>query len=140
MRTDRRRAIHIGVLVGMSTAAYAAALAGVATLQSAADRAAIAASGPVGRAASDVSAGHDVLESTLVDAADRYTEIADRYARLEPAIGDLEGTLDDLAIVTQRITDSAAQLPTRVPLPGVRVAPAAAPVPRTHAVTGASGG
>jgi len=43
MGIDPRRVLHIGVLMSVSTAAYALALAGVTTLQSTADRTLIAA-------------------------------------------------------------------------------------------------
>lgn len=140
MGIDPRRVLHIGVLVGVSTAAYAFALAGVTTLQSTADRALIAARRPVDRSARDLALRHDLLERAVGDSTSRYAEIQDRYSRLGPAIADLESNIDTLATVTQRITHSAAQLPTRVALPAVRVAPAAASAPRVHAVTGASGG
>jgi hypothetical protein len=140
MGIEARRALHIGVLLGVSTTAYAAALTGVTALQSAADRALIAARQPTARITAEVSAAHAGLEARLREATDRYTVTARRYADLEPAIGDLESTLDDLATVTERITKSAAGLPTRVALPAVRSAPAPAARPTTHAVTGASGG
>jgi hypothetical protein len=140
MGIDPRRVLHIGVLVGVSTTAYAVALAGVTTLQSTADRALIAARGPIDRAARDLALRHDLLERTIGDTTARYAEIQDRYSRLGPAIADLESNLDGLATVTQRITHTAAQLPTRVALPAVRVEPAAGSAPRVHAVTRASGG
>ena len=140
MGTDTRRGLHIGVLVGVSTAAYAAALAGVTTLQAATDRAMIAASARVGRAVDAVSADHDVLEHRLGNATDRYARIAAAYSDLGPAIDDLESSLDDLTALSGRLGTSAAQLPRRVTLPAVRTAPARVSPPRTHAVTRASGG
>jgi hypothetical protein len=140
MGIDPRRVLHIGVLMSVSTAAYALALAGVTTLQSTADRTLIAARAPVDRSVRDLALRHDLLERAVRDSTSRYAEIQDRYARLGPAIADLESNIGDLATVSQRITHSAAQLPTRVALPAVRVAPAAASAPRVHAVTSASGG
>ena len=139
MGIDPRRVLHIGVLVSVSSVAYAVALAGVTTIQSTADRALIAARGPIDRVAGDLALQHDLLERAVGDSASRYAEIQDRYSRLGLAIGDLESNLDDVATVTQRINNSAARLPTRVALPTVRNAPAAARAPRVHAVTGASG-
>jgi hypothetical protein len=139
MRTDPRRATHLGVLIGLSTAGYAATLAGVTTLQSASDRSTIEDRRPLVRVATDAAAHHDALEQVVRDATDRYAEIAGRYAGLGPAIGDLEGDLDALDVVTHKITDSAASLPTRVKLPAVGPAPAPVAAPRTHATTGASG-
>jgi hypothetical protein len=139
MRTDPRRALHLGVLVGVSTAGYAASLAGVTMLQSASDRATIGAREPLVRTTAVVAADHDAVEQVMRDATDRYTEIAGRYAALDPGIGDLEKTLDKLDILTHHITDSAASLPTRVKLPAVNPAQAPVAAPRIHAVTGASG-
>lgn len=139
MRTDPRRAIHLGVLVGVSTAGYAASLAGVTMLQSASDRAIIGTRDPVARSTAAIAAHHDTIEQAMRDATDRYTEIAVRYAGLDPGIGALEGKLDDLDILAHRITDTAASLPTRVKLPAVHAAPAPVAAPRIHAVTGASG-
>jgi hypothetical protein len=140
MAIDARRGLHLGVLVGVSTAAYAATLAGVTTLQSATDGALIAARDPSARAVDAAASGHAVLEYQLRGATDRYTRIASEYADLAPAIADLEVTLDELAAVTRRVGDSAARLPARVALPAVRTAPGRVAPPTTHAVTRASGG
>lgn len=139
MATDARRGLHLGVLVGLSTAAYAAALAGVTTLQSATDGALIAARDPLARAVDAATSDHDVLEYQLRGATDRYTSIAGEYADLGPAIADLEVTLDELAAVTARVGESAARLPSRVALPAVRTAPGRVAPPTTHAVSRASG-
>ena len=139
MATDARRGLHLGVLVGVSTAAYAAALAGVTTLQSATDGALIAAREPVARTVDAVASEHDALEYQLRGATHRYTTIASEYADLGPAIADLEERLDELAKVTRRVGASAARLPARVALPAVRGTPARVAPPTTHAVTRASG-
>ena len=139
MGTDGRRGLHLGVLVGVSTAAYAAALAGVTTLQSTADRALIATRDPITDTVEAVSSDHDALERRLSEASDEYSRIAGDYARLGPAITDLEATLDTLDATTRKVGASAAQLPGRVALPSVRSAPGRAAAPTTHAVTRASG-
>ena len=139
MATDSRRGLHVGVLVGVSTAAYAAALAGVTALQSKTDGAAIAARDPIARTVSAVASDHDTLEASLGVATDRYSSIAGAYKDLGPAIDDLEVTLDQLAATTRRIGASAARLPARVALPAVGSAPSRATAPTTHAVTRASG-
>jgi hypothetical protein len=140
MRTDARRTIHLGVLVGVSTVGYAATLAGVTALQSASDRTVVSARAPALHAAAEIAEEHDDLGRALRAASDRYVGLADRYSDLEPRLDDLEGTLDDLGGTVERVTDSAAGLPTRLALPQLRPAPAAASAPTTHAVTGASGG
>ncbi|HET9085179.1 MAG TPA: hypothetical protein VFN41_12335 [Candidatus Limnocylindrales bacterium] len=139
MATDTRRGLHIGVLVGVSTAAYAAVLAAVTTLQSAADGALIAARDPIARTVASVASDHDAIERRLGVATERYSGIAGGYAHLGPAIDDLELALDQLAATTRRVGASAARLPARVALPAVGSAPSRATAPRTHAVTRASG-
>ncbi len=138
---DARRPVHLAVMLGTSTGAYALALAAVTGLQSASDAAAVRAIEPMVAAQTSIGADHGVLEQDLRDATDRYTELADRYDRLTPRLADLEAALDSLAGSTEKITDSAAALPDRISLPAVRRAPqTAAAAPRTHAVTSASGG
>jgi hypothetical protein len=141
MGIDGRRPVHLAVLLGVSTGAYAVALASVTGLQSATDAAARRAIDPVVATQTTLGVDHSVLERDLRDAAARYTELADRYDQLTPRLGDLEAALDSLAGSAQRITDSAAALPTRVNLPPVSRAPrVVVAAPRTHAVTSASGG
>ena len=139
MGTDARRGLHVGVLVGVSTAAYAATLAGITTLQSASDATLIAAREPIARTVDSVASDHGALERQRHGATDRYSTIAGEYAALGPAIDDLELSLDRLAAMTRRVGASAAQLPARVALPSVRSAPGRAAPPTTHAVTRASG-
>ena len=139
MATDTHRGLHIGVLVGVSTAAYATVLAGVTALQSATDGTLIAARDPIARTLGAVASDHHALERRLRSATDRYSSIAGEYADLGPAIDDLELRLDQLAATTRRVGASAAQLPARVALPSVRSAPDRITAPTTHAVTRASG-
>ena len=139
MATDTRRGLHIGVLIGVSTAAYAAVLAGVTTLQSGTDGGLVAAREPIARTVGAVASDHDTLEQRLRVATDRFSSIAGEYADLGPAIDDLELRLDQLAATTRRVGASAAQLPARVALPSVRSAPGRITAPTTHAVTRASG-
>ncbi|MFL5685949.1 MAG: hypothetical protein ACJ77D_07835 [Chloroflexota bacterium] len=139
MGNEARRGLHVGVLIGVSTAAYAATLAGVTTAQSTADRALIAARDPIAEAVAAMASDHDALERRLGAASDHYSRIASDYAGLRPAIDDLEATLDTLAATTRRVGASVAQLPARVALPAARSAPGRATAPTTHAVTRASG-
>ncbi|HET7167826.1 MAG TPA: hypothetical protein VFI69_01365 [Candidatus Limnocylindrales bacterium] len=141
MGTDPRRPVHLAVLLGVSTGAYAVALAAVTGLQSASDTAARRAIDPIVATQTSVGVDHGLLERDLRDATARYSELADQYDRFTPRLLDLEAALDSLAGSTQRITDGTAALPTRISLPPVRRAPqVVAAAPRTHAVTSASGG
>jgi len=139
MATDDRRGLHLGVLFGISTAAYAATLAGVTTLQHASDAEVIAARDPIARTVESVRADGDALERGLRGAADRYSAVAGDYSDLGPAVDDLELKLDELAVMTRRIGATAARLPERVALPSVGRAPGRVAPPTTHAVTRASG-
>jgi hypothetical protein len=139
MATDARRGLHLGVLIGVSTAAYAAALAGVTALQSATDTQLLTARDPIARTVGGVASAHDMLEHQLAGATDRYSSLAGQYAAVGPTIADLELTLDQLAATTRRVGASAAQLPARIALPAVRSAPGRVSPPTTHAVTRASG-
>ena len=60
--TERRYPIHLAVLVGASTAAYAVSLAGITALQSTADVTAVDRQAPVEQMATRIRAGHDRLE------------------------------------------------------------------------------
>lgn len=139
--TDRRRPVHLAVLVGVSTGVYATALAGVTTLQSGTDQALIADRAPVARVADAAAVGHDRLEAAVEEASRRYGVLAARYDRFGRAFGDLEIAIDGLAARVEIITESARSLPTRIALPTVRALPAARPAarPKTHGTTGASG-
>jgi hypothetical protein len=140
--TEKRRPIHLAVLVGLSASAYAGSLAVVTTLQSASDATVEAERGPIRAIADTITVGHDDLETTVADAARRYSLITERYGALLPELARAETSLDTLAKATSRVTDSALTLPSRVSLPmvptGTRIVRVAAPI--THATTGASGG
>lgn len=138
---DRRRPIHLAVLVGFSTGAYAAALAGVTTLQSDTDLALIADRAPIARVADAAAFRHDRLEAAVEEASRRYGVLAARYDGFGRGFGDLESAIDGLGARVEIIAESARSLPTRIDLPTVRALPAARPAarPKTHGTTGASG-
>lgn len=140
--TDRRIPTHLAVLVGVSAGAYAISLAGVTSLQSAADVRLTAERQPSHRAAEQVARDVDALERAAAAAAGRYADLADRYAQVGIDIGDTEAALDSLATRAASLTESAATLRvTEFTLP--RVAPSvtrSTSTPRTHATTAASGG
>src|SRR5690348_14238060 len=88
--TERRRPLHLAVLVGTSAAVYAASLAGVASLQSAADKAVIDGQGPAEQAAGRLHDGHDRLQADLDEAAQRFAESAARYEILVKEMAAME--------------------------------------------------
>lgn len=138
--TERRRPVHLAVLVGVSTSAYAITLAGVTALQSGADASVIADRAPAAHAAEQLADGHDRIEDRLETAQRSYVAAAARYDRLGPSMTDMESGLDALGRRVTKVSGAANALPGRVKLPslssGTRV------VTRTtvvHATTGASG-
>jgi hypothetical protein len=140
--TETRRPVHLSVLVGLSASAYAGSLALVTTLQSVTDAAVAAERAPIREIADTIAAGHDDLETSVADAARRYSLITGRYGELLPKLAQLETSLDTLATTTSVVTDSALTLPSRVSLPTVLTAPriARSTAPTIRATTGASGG
>jgi hypothetical protein len=139
--TEKRRPVHLAMLVGLSASAYAGSLAVVTMLQSTTDAALAAERAPIREIADAITAGHDDLETTVAGAARRYGQVTDRYGALLPELGQAEQSLDSLAKTTSSVTDSALTLPSHVSLPAVptvaRIVRVAAPT--THATTGASG-
>jgi hypothetical protein len=142
--TDARRPLHLAVLVGVSTGAYAVALAAVTTLQSGTDTAINADRAPYDLAADRMAAGHDEVEAALETAARAYDRLAATYDGLTPELAAMETSLQGLGDRTAKLTDSIGALPTRVTvprMPTIRSAPAPvkASKPATHGSTGASG-
>jgi hypothetical protein len=141
-RTSARLPVHLVVIGGLTTAAYAISLAAVTSLQVAGDRALIAARDPVRQAIGRLSRSYDHLESAVASSRGRYMSAADRYGDVSGAAGDLQLELEALAEMIGEIEGSVASVPTRLSLPAVPQAapgPAGQP-PKSHARTGASGG
>ena len=139
--TEKRRPVHLAVLVGLSASTYAGSLALVTLLQSSSDAGIAAERAPMREVADALRAGHDHLETTVAAAARRASLMTDRYGALLPELAQVETSLDALAKTTSSVTDSTLTLPSHVSLPAV---PAAARVvrgaaPATQATTGASG-
>jgi hypothetical protein len=140
--TERRRPVHLAVLVGVSASAYAASLAGVTALQSATDTRIAADRAPAGHAADVLASGHDRLEVSLDAASRAYTLAADRYAALGTRLVDMETSLDALGKRVEKVSGAANALPGHVSLPTIRSTTSTRVVTRTkvvHATTGASG-
>jgi hypothetical protein len=136
---DRRFPLHLAVLAGCSTGAYALTLATVTTFQSGADGSLAREREPVASAIDSIASQHDDLERAISTAIQTYDEAAATYARLGASIADVEHGLDRLAGLTRKVSTSASTLPSRVTLPTVRSGPRRAAPPATHATTGASG-
>lgn len=138
--TDARRPLHLAVMLGASAALYAGSMAGVALLQSDADRALTQRQAPAKDAVSRLQDGHDRLDAAIGQAADAYARAASRYDALTPTLTETEASLSDLASRVETISGAARALPARISLPPItRVVRTSGARPRTSATTGASG-
>jgi hypothetical protein len=140
--TDTRRPLHLAIMIGASTAVYAASLAAVAMFQSADDQALAHRQAPAADAVDRLRAGHDQLEATIGRVADAYEQAAGRYDALTPRLQDAENALDGLAARVTAIGGAARALPGHVSLPAVSqtVIRTTSAKPKTSGSTGASGG
>jgi hypothetical protein len=128
-------------MLGASTALYAGSMAGVAVLQSDADRALSERQAPANDAVARLHDGHDRLERAIGEVADGYARAASRYDALTPTLGVTEASLSDLASRVEAISGAARALPARISLPPItRTVRTTGTRPRTSASTGASGG
>jgi hypothetical protein len=132
---------HVGVLVGLSTGAYALTLAGITGLQSSAEEVTRAARAPLVAAVGEMTTQHDGLQARLDRARVAYEAAAGAYSDAGLAVASLEARIADLAAAVAEVSGTASSLPSGVRLPTVSrsVAGVAAPPP-TQATTGASGG
>jgi len=140
--TDARRPLHLAVMIGASTALYAASMAGVTAIQSNNDRTLIERQTPAEDAAARLRAGHDRLEAQIQQVADAYTQAAGGYDALTPQLGDMEDSLDRLAGRVQTVSGAAQALPGRISLPTVSrsvTRTVTTSRPKTSSSTGASG-
>ncbi len=140
--TDVRRPLHLVVLVGASTAVYAATLAAVTAFQSYDDRTLTERQAPAADAVTRLSVGHDRLDATIGRAADAYDQAAGRYDALAPRLQEAETALDQLAGRVQAIGGAALALPGHVTMPPISrtVIRTTSAKPKTSGSTGASGG
>ena len=145
--SDPRRPYHIGVLIGLSTGAYALSLAAITTLQVASDKALIDERAPMGDAIDLLAEHHDRMV-TGVDAARRgYDAASGGYEDLSGRVQDVHDGIARLNRTVTTIEGSARALPRSLNLPSVPLraprtatTPAKAPAPpATDGTTGASG-
>ena len=140
--TDARRPLHLAVMIGASTAVYAASLAAVAAFQSADDRALTERQAPAADAVARLHAGHDRLEATIGQVSDAYDQAAGGYDALAPRLQAAEDALDALAGRVTAVGGAAQALPGHVSLPPISrtVVRTTSAKPKTSGSTGASGG
>ena len=131
---------QVVVLVGLSTAAYAASLASVAALQSAAEASTVADRAPAAAAIADAIARNDALAARLRDVASTQAEAAAAYDRLTAQISADEKALTSLGAKVAAVDGSSRSLPTSVAMPrSVRVVVTSGGGQTRHATTGGSG-
>ena len=131
---------HVGVLLGLSTGAYALSLAFVSGQQASSEALIAAQRAPALATIDAVDRGHTRLEADLKAARTAYEAAAATYAATGSGFQDLEARLADLADAVAKVNGTAASMPTSVRLPSVSRSVAAAPAPAVHATTRASGG
>lgn len=129
---------HVGVVLGLATAGYSVALAGVSTLQAAAEAGVVADRSPVAAAIDEAAADHDRLESTLGAAGRDYAVLATRYGAVTERLTDVEARIGTLAGVTGAIDGATRALPTRIAMPPVVRSVGTAPRSTAHATSGGS--
>lgn len=133
-----RLPMHVGVLLGASTAAYAVTLAAVTGLQASSEADLIAERAPAIAGVHDLGARNQDLGDALVLAGRRYDGLNRAYAAAGGRLTALEAALADLATSVQAIDGVSRSLPASVPLPKItRVVVSGAPA--TNATTSASG-
>ena len=139
--TDARRPLHLAVMIGASTALYAASMAGVTAIQSSEDRTLMLRQSPAEAAVARLRAGHDQLEAAIDRATDDYGRAAGGYDALAPQLTDMETSLEQLSGRVTTVSGAARALPGRVSMPAVsRTVPTTtSSKPKTRATTAASG-
>lgn len=137
---DRRLPIHVAVLVGASTAAYAVSIAGVTALQSSTDQALIAARAPSQAAAERFAQAHDRLQAQIELSAGAYAASAATYDTITADLSTLDSSLEAYASRMEKVSGAARALPARASMPSVaRSSGRASSKPRAAATTAASG-
>jgi hypothetical protein len=140
--TDGRRRprlpTHIGIMLGVSTAAYSVALAGVAASQARDEAATAAAQAPTLSALDHIVATNDDLSNRLGRSGSDYSALAKAYVDAGGRLADLEAALANLSGAVVEINGVSQALPATIPLPALSRAVGGS-VPATHSTTGASG-
>jgi hypothetical protein len=144
MTEDRRSVVsvpaHLGVILGLSTGAYALTLAAVTGFQSSAEAATRMERAPTIAAIGAMAADHDRLTVRLDAARAAYEAAAGGYGDAGLQVADLGARLDVLAAAVGEVSGTASSLPSSVKLPPISRTVAKAAAPASQATTGASGG
>ena len=130
---------HIGVMLGLSTGAYALSLALVSGLQASSEAALAADRAPALATIDAVDRSYVRLEAEVQAARSAYDAAAAAYAKSGTGFQDMEARLADLAAAVAEINGTAASMPTSIKLPSVSRSVSGAAAPVVHATTGASG-
>lgn len=105
-----RRPVHVVVAVGMTAGLYAVSLAGVTSLQSAADAQLAADRAPAEGVVAQLKSTHDAMEDSLARFASAYTRAANGYQAIAKGIAGHEQALASLGHQVQAAAGSAAAL------------------------------
>lgn len=134
----------VQIILGVSTALYAASLATVTGLQSGQDQAAREATAGLADSVAEARGAREAIELDLSLAGAAYNRHLDGYADVRARADLLAAEVAELAALVESVSGSAARLPAGGAIASsitprvVRVA-APAPAPAVHATTGASG-
>ena len=131
---------HVGVLVGLSTGAYALSLAAMVGLQSTSEAAIAAQRAPAIAAIEALNRRATGLDTQLAAARAGYESAAAAYAATGAGFQEMEARLDELAAAVDKINGTVSSLPTSIRLPALARSMTSAPAPVVHAITTASGG
>jgi hypothetical protein len=135
---EKRRPIHVGVVVGLSASVYALSLAGVTSLQATTNAELTTAQAPALDAAARLGAAHTLTEQRLDAASSAYDETAKAYADLTQALGTYENGIKGLAGRVGKIEGSSLSMPSSVSMPHLSASTTTSR-PTVHACTTASG-
>jgi hypothetical protein len=130
---------HVMALIGLSTCGYAAVLAGITALQSAADARTIADRAPLASAVDAVTDRSNRLAARLADIGADQASAADAYDGVAAAIVAAEADLGGLSTSVAGVDGASRSLPTRVALPPAVRAIVRSSATTAHATTGGSG-
>ncbi len=136
-RFDLSIPAHVGVILGLSTGAYALAVAGVTGLQSSTEAAISAERAPTIAKIEAMSIAHDRVDAQLGRARAAWEAAAGSYSAAGLEVADLETQLSALYATVSDVRATAAALPTKVRLP---TAGQSATSTRTSSGGGSTGG
>jgi hypothetical protein len=129
---------HVGVVLGLASAGYAVALAGVTGLQAATEGGIVAERAPVAAAIDEAAAKHDRLDAALAAAARDYAGVAGGYTSAVERLADVESRIETLASLAGAIDGATRALPTRIAMPPVVRSVATSARSGAHATSGGS--